>query len=138
VDQRAAELKELSDEVAEFSRDLDATDIALGESPRSRMQALSAFVRSEIHETVHLGVKRALAIVASHYEINLERVCEGYVLPDDHDLAKTERQRLTDAVEGLGSALASHFEGEVISPTPSPAIVPPGDSKDGTLPPPTM
>lgn len=75
-----AELKELSNAVAEFSRDLGAVDVPLGESSWSRMQALSGYVRSKLHEAIHLRVKRALAVVSSHYEINLERVCEGYIL----------------------------------------------------------
>jgi hypothetical protein len=44
------------------------------------MQALSGFVWGELRYAVHLGVKRVLVVVASHYEIDLERVCEGYVL----------------------------------------------------------
>jgi hypothetical protein len=35
-------------------------------------------------------VKRALVMVASHYEIDLERVCDTYVLPDEPELAATE------------------------------------------------
>jgi hypothetical protein len=54
------------------------------------MQALSDFVRGELREAVHLGVKRALAMVASHYEIDLEWMCDDYVLPDEPDLAATE------------------------------------------------
>jgi hypothetical protein len=102
------------------------------------MHGLSGFVQSELHEVVHLRVKRALAVVASHYEIDLERVCEGYVLLDEHNLAKAEMQRLTDAVEGPRSALASHFEGEVILLALSPAVVPPSDSEGGALPPPAV
>jgi hypothetical protein len=85
-----AELKELSDVVAEFGRDLGAMDIPSGESSRSRMRALSGYVWSELREAVHLRVKRALAVVASHYEINLEWVCQGYVLPDERDLTEAE------------------------------------------------
>jgi hypothetical protein len=50
MDQRAAELRELSDAVAEFSQDLDVADVPSGESLRSRMQALSGFIRSELRE----------------------------------------------------------------------------------------
>jgi hypothetical protein len=83
-------------------------------------------------------VKRALAVVASHYEINLERVCEGYVLPDEPNLTDTEMHRLVNAVEGPGSSLARHFEAEVVPPILSPvAAVPPSDSEGGILPPPT-
>jgi hypothetical protein len=78
------------------------------------MQALSGYVRSELREAVHLGVKRALAVVASHYEINLKRVCEGYFLPYEDDLIEVEVQRLTDVVKGLGSVLARQFKEEVV------------------------
>jgi hypothetical protein len=100
------------------------------------MRALSGYVRGELREAVHLGVKRALVVVASHYEIDLERVCEGYVLPDEPDLADAEMRRLVDAVEGPGSLLAHHFEAEVVLPAPSPTVaVPPGDTGGGVLPP---
>jgi hypothetical protein len=54
------------------------------------MQALGDFVWGELWGAVHLGVKRALVMVASHYEIDLERVCDTYVLPDEPELAATE------------------------------------------------
>jgi hypothetical protein len=76
---------------------------------------------SHLHGAVHLGVKWALAMVASHYEIDLERVCNDYVLPDEPELATTEAQRLNDAVEGLGTLLAHHFKVEVVPPPPLPA-----------------
>jgi hypothetical protein len=85
------------------------------------MQALSGYVRSELRDAIHLGVMRVLAIVASHYEINLERVCEGYILLDEDDLAEARVQRLTNVDKGLGSALARHFKEEVV-----PVVSPPG------------
>jgi hypothetical protein len=78
VDQKIVELKYLSDAVADFSQGLGAEDVPSGEFSWSRMQSLSGYVRSELREAVHLGVKRALAEVASHFDINLEQVCEGY------------------------------------------------------------
>jgi hypothetical protein len=78
-------------------------------------------------------VTRALTVVASHYEINLERVCEGYVLPEEPELANAEMRRLNDTVEGSGTLLARHFEVKAVPPPPSPtAAVPP------TGPPPTV
>lgn len=85
-----AKLKELSNAVVEFGRDLGAMDVPLSESSWSHMQALSGYVRSELLKVIHLGVKRALVVGASHYEINLERVCEGHVLPNKRDLAKAK------------------------------------------------
>lgn len=54
------------------------------------MRVLSGHVRSELCESVHLGVKGASTVVTSHYKINLEHVCEGYVLPGERDLAEAE------------------------------------------------
>lgn len=100
MDQKIAELKDLSDTVVDFCQGLGAEDVPLSESSRSRMQALSGYMHSELREAVHLGVKREFAVVTSHYEINPERVCKGYVLPDEDDLTEAEVWRLTDIVEG--------------------------------------
>jgi hypothetical protein len=45
--------------------------------------ALSGHVRSELRGVLHIGVKWALAVVSSHYEVYLEQVSDGYVLPED-------------------------------------------------------
>jgi hypothetical protein len=140
VDQKIAELKDLSDAVVDFGQILGAEDVPSGESSRSHMQALSGYVRSELHEVVHLRVKQTLAVVASHYETNLERVCEGYVLPDEDDLTETVRRHI-NVVEGPGSALARYIEDEVVPPvSPPPAgsystVAPPDDVKDDASPP---
>jgi hypothetical protein len=90
------------------------------------MRALSGYVWGELLEAINLGVKQVLAMVASHYEVDLERVCEGYVLPNEPELADTEMRRLVDGIEGLGSLLSRHFEAKVVPPTLSPpAAVPP-------------
>jgi hypothetical protein len=61
-----------------------------GSSPRSRVLALSGHMRSELREALHTGMKRVLAIVVSHYIVDLERVSEGYILPEGDDLAEVE------------------------------------------------
>jgi hypothetical protein len=109
-------LRELSDAVEELFQDLDVVDDPQGGPPWPRIQALSGYVRGELRDVVHLEVKRALAVVASHYEIDLEQVCEGYVLPDEPKLADAEMQRLTNVVEGPGTSLAPHFEVEAFMP----------------------
>jgi hypothetical protein len=58
-------------------------DIPSDSFPRSRMRALSGHVRSELRGVLHIGVKWALAVVSSHYEVYLEQVSDGYVLPED-------------------------------------------------------
>ena len=68
---------------------------------------------------MHTGVKRALAVISSHYAINLEAISDGYVLPDDDDEADAEVARLMEAAEGPGSMLAGLFEEEVVPPAPA-------------------
>jgi hypothetical protein len=34
-----------------------------------------------MHRALHLGVQKALGVVASHYQVNLEVVSTGYVVP---------------------------------------------------------
>jgi hypothetical protein len=64
-------------------------------------------------------------MVASYYEIDLERLCEGFMLPYKPELAATEGQRLMDVVEGLGTLLAPHFKDEVLPLLPSPMAAEP-------------
>ena len=66
-----------------------------------------------------MGVKRALAIVSSHYAINLNAVSDGYVLLEDDEEADVEVAKLMEAVEAPGTALASLFEEEVVPPAPA-------------------
>jgi hypothetical protein len=141
MDQKIAKLKDLSDTMVDFDQSLEAGDVPSGESSQSHMHAPSGYMQSKLCDAVHLGVKQALVVVASHYEINLKRLCEDNIFLDDDNLAEAEVQRLTDVVEGLGSALACHFYEEVVllvSPPPARSystVVPPYNSEDDTSPP---
>jgi hypothetical protein len=73
-------------------------------------------MHSRLRGALHHGVRRAFAVLASHYDVDLERVSEGYCLPDDEDVALAEVQRLDAAAEGPGMALASFFEVEILPP----------------------
>ena len=65
---------------------------------------------------MHTGVKRALAVVSSHYAVNLEAVSDGYVLPEDDEEADAE---VTKLMEAPGTVLASLFEEKVVPPAPA-------------------
>ena len=80
------------------------------------MLALSGHMRSQLRGALHTGVKWALAVISLHHNIDLGRVSEGYVLPDEDDVAEVEVQRLADAVEGPGTTLALNFDDEVVPP----------------------
>jgi hypothetical protein len=71
-----------------------------------------------LRDALHTGVKRALAIICSHYTgINLEAVSEGYVIgEEDAEGADDELLKLVEAAEAPGTALAVLFEEEVVPP----------------------
>jgi hypothetical protein len=97
-------------------------------------------VRSRLRAALHQGVRRAFTVLASHYDMDLERVSEGYCLPDEVEAALAEVQRLDTAVEGPSAALASSFEVEILLPV-SPSEAGPdsaegGNDAEGAAPPP--
>jgi hypothetical protein len=53
-------------------------------------------------------------VLASHYDVDLERVSEGYCLPDEDEAVLSEVQRLDAAVAGPSAVLASSFEVEIL------------------------
>jgi hypothetical protein len=72
--------------------------------------------------------------------VDLERVSEGYCLPDEEEAALAEVQRLDAAVEGPSAVLASSFKVEVLLPvSPSeagPDSIEGGNDAEGAAPPP--
>ena len=58
-----------------------------------------------------MGVKRALAVISSHYVgVDLLAISDGYVLPDDDEEADAVVTKLMEAAEGPGTALVTLFE----------------------------
>jgi hypothetical protein len=106
----------MSEAVSDFCRVFGFGDVPSGSSPQSRLQALGDHVRGRLRETLHHGVRRAFAVLASHYVVDLERVSEGYCLPDEDE---AEVQRLDTAVAGPSAVLATTFEAEILPPAPS-------------------
>jgi hypothetical protein len=97
-------------------------------------------VRSRLRGALHHGVRWAFAVLASHYNVDLERVSEGYCLPDEEEAALAEVQRLDAAVEGPSAVLASSFEVEILPPVSSSEAGPDsaegGNDAEGAAPPP--
>ena len=109
----------MSEAISAFCRTFGLDDVPSGSSPQSRLRALGSHVRSRLRGALHHGVRRAFAVLASHYDVDLERVSEGYCLPDDEDAALAEAQRLNAVAKGPGAALASFFEVEILPPVSS-------------------
>jgi hypothetical protein len=106
----------MSEAILAFYLTFGLDDVPSGSSPQSRLRALGGHVRSRLCGALHHGVRWAFAVLASHYDMNLERVSEGYCLPDEEEVALAEVQRLDAANEGPGAALASFFEVEILLP----------------------
>ena len=81
----------------------------------SRVQALGDYMDFRVRDALLLGVKKALGVVSTHYQISLPDVATGYVvqqdLSDDEALATID---LADAAAAeTAETLASIFEGEL-------------------------
>jgi hypothetical protein len=108
----------MSEAISAFCRVFGLDDVPSGSSPQSRLQALGDRARGRLHEALHHGVRRAFAVLASHYDVDLERVSEGYCLSDEDEAALAEVQRLEAAAAGPSAVLASSFEVEILPLAP--------------------
>jgi hypothetical protein len=138
AEQREADLAAMSEAVSDVYRILGSDDVPSGSSPQSRLQALGDHARGRLREALHHGVRRAFAVLASHYVVDLERVSEGYCLPDEDEAALAEVQRLDAVAAGPSAVLATTFEAEILPPAPSPEaemdLTEGGDGAEGATP----
>jgi hypothetical protein len=109
----------MSEAILAFCQIFGLDDVPSGSSPQSRLQALGDHARGRLHEALHHGVRRAFAVLASHYDVDLEQVSEGYCLPDEDEATLAEVQRLDVAAAGPSAALATTFEAEILLLAPS-------------------
>jgi len=117
LDAEVADRSALEAVVASACEGLGVSAGDSGSSLWSRIEALYSRARERMREALHAGVKKALAMVSSHYvDIDLPAVSEGYVLPDDNVEAHEELQKLGDATDAPGDALAAFFDAEVELP----------------------
>jgi hypothetical protein len=138
--QKEAERVAMSEAISAFCQAFGLDGVPSGSSPQSHLRALGGHVRNRLRGVLHHGVRRAFVVLASHYDVDLERVSEGYCLPDDEEAALAEVQKLDAAVEGPSAALASSFEVEVLPPVLPPRVGPDsaegGNDAEGAAPPP--
>jgi hypothetical protein len=109
----------MSKAISAFYRVFGLDDVPSGSSPQSRLQALGDHAHGRLREALHHGVRRAFAVLASHYDVDLERVSEGYCLPDEDEAALAKVQRLDAAAVGPSVVLATTFEAEILPLAPS-------------------
>jgi hypothetical protein len=121
----------MSEAISAFCRVFGFDDIPSGSSPQSRLQAMGDHVRGRLRGALHHGVRRAFAVLASRYVVDLERDSEGYCHPDKDEAALAEVQRLDAAAAGPSVVLATTFEAEILPPAPSSEA---GDEAEGAAP----
>jgi hypothetical protein len=75
------ELEELWAAALEICQEVEEGEARAGSSLASRLRALGGYVSQRMRRALHLGVKKALGVVASHYQVDFEAVSSGYVIP---------------------------------------------------------
>jgi hypothetical protein len=130
----------MSEAILAFCQIFGLDDVPSGSSPQSRLRALGDHARGRLREALHHGVRRAFAVLASHYDVDLERISEGYCLPDEDEAALAEVQRLDTAAAGPSAMLASTFEVEILPLAPpfegGADLAKGGNEAEGAAPPP--
>jgi hypothetical protein len=138
---KEAECVAMSEAISAFCWAFGLDDVPSGSSPQIHLRALGGHVRNRLHGALHHDIRRAFVVLASHYDVDLERVSEGCRLPDEEEAALAEVQRLDAAVEGPSAVMASSFEVEILPPV-SPSEAGPDSAEGGNdaeraAPPPT-
>jgi hypothetical protein len=75
------ELEELRAAALEACQGVEEGEAQAGSSMVSRLLALGGHVTRRMRRAFHLGVQKALGVVASHYQVDLEAISTGYVVP---------------------------------------------------------
>jgi DNA repair exonuclease SbcCD ATPase subunit len=78
IEQKEADHVAMSEAISDFCRAFDLDDVPSGSSPQSHLRALGGHVCSRLRGALHHDVRRAFAVLASHYDVDMERVSEGY------------------------------------------------------------
>jgi hypothetical protein len=74
-------LEELPAATLEAWQRVEEGDVQAGSSMESRLRALGRHVTQCMRRALHLGVQKALGVVASNYQVNLAAASTGYVVP---------------------------------------------------------
>jgi hypothetical protein len=75
------ELEELWAAALGVCQEVEEGEAQAGSSRASRLRALGGHVSQCMRRALHLGVKKALGLVVSHYQVDFEAVSSGYIVP---------------------------------------------------------
>jgi len=99
----------------------ESKEDARGDALVDQLCYLGATLRDQVRNALHIGVKRAMAVVCSGFSYDMEVVSHGFV----NDISKTDAENeerlhaLIDDAEVPGERLAKLFEPEVLPPETS-------------------
>jgi len=99
----------------------ESREAARGDALVDQLCYLGAMLRDRVRDALHIGVKRAMAVVCSGFSYDMEVVSHGFVT----DISKTDVENkdrlhaLIDDAEVPGERLAKLFEPEVLPPQTS-------------------
>jgi len=116
----------------ELERVDESREVARCDALVDQLCYLGATLRDRVRDALHIGVKRAVAVVCSGFSYDMEVVSHGFVT----DISKTDAENeerlhaLIDDAEVLGERLAKLFEPEVLPPETSPGVDEGGEGRD--------
>jgi hypothetical protein len=101
-------LEELRAAALEACQEVEEGEDRAGSSIASHLRALGGHVTQRMCRALHLGVQKALDVVASHYQVDFEAVSTGYVVPNGVD-DKTAMNRADVLAAPAADMLAEDF-----------------------------
>jgi hypothetical protein len=75
------ELEALQAAALETCQGIEEGEAQAGSSLASRLRARGGHVSQRMCRALHLGVRKALVVVGSHYQVDFEAVSSGYAVP---------------------------------------------------------
>jgi len=110
----------------------ESREEARGDAVVDQLCYIGATLRDRVRDALHVGVKRAMAVVCSGFSYDMEVVSHGFVT----DISKTDAENeerlhaLIDDAEVPGERLAKLFEPEVLPPETSSGADEGGEGQD--------
>jgi hypothetical protein len=102
------ELEELRAATLEACQEVEEGEAQVGSSMVSRLRALGGHVARRMRRALHLGVQKALGMVASHYQVDFDAVSTGYIILDGVD-DETAMNRADALAAPAADVLAEDF-----------------------------
>jgi hypothetical protein len=112
-------LEELQATALEACQGIEEGKTQAGSSVASHLRTLDRHFTQRMRHALHLGVQKALGMVASHYRVNLEAISTSYVIPVGAD-DEVEMNRV-DALAALAANVLTEDFMEFLFPDAPPA-----------------